>query len=171
MDSNCNSDTLVQEGMCNVCLFYKISMFFFAGILVTGGHNSVDNPYFISEGSVARVRTLVEIIRADGSTCTMPELELPGRYSHTQTSFTACGGVDITSLLGGLTSCSTFTAGEWLPSHTLSSVGRMEHVAWQSPNGTLLLGGRIAHGEDTAELLSTTTDTTSATFTVPYPTL
>ena len=161
--------------MC-VCLtnILKLNILFFAGILVTGGHNSVDNPYFISEGSVARVRTLVEIIKADGSTCTMPELELPGRYSHTQTLFTACGGVDITSLLGGLTSCSTFTAGEWLPSHTLSSVGRMEHVAWQSPNGTLLLGGRISlgvGGEASAELLSTTTDTTSATFTVPYPTL
>ena len=155
-----------------VFVFVSLNMFFFAGILVTGGHNSVDNPYFnISEGSVARVRTMVEIIRADGSTCTMPELELPGRYSHTQTSFTACGGVDITSLLGGLTSCSTFTAGEWLQSHTMSSVGRMEHVAWQSPNGTLLLGGRISYGEDSAELLSTTTFTTSATFTVPYPTL
>ena len=154
-----------------VFVFVSLNMFFFAGILVTGGHNSVDNPYFPTEGSVARVRTLVEIIRADGSTCTMPELELPARYSHTQTLFTACGGVDITSLLGGLTSCSTFTAGEWLQSHTMSSVGRMEHVAWQSPNGTLLLGGRISYGEDSAELLSTTTFTTSATFTVPYPTL
>ena len=159
--------------MC-VCLtnILKLNILVFAGILVTGGHNSVDNHYFISEGSVARVRTLVEIIKADGSTCTMPELELPGRYSHTQTLFTACGGVDMdTSQLGGLTSCSTFTAGEWLPSHTMSSVGRMEHVAWQSPNGTLLLGGRISYGEDSAELLSTTTFTTSATFTVPYPTL
>ena len=97
--------------------------------------------------------------------CQLPRLPAPGRFSHTQSSLTACGGWD-TETFTGLTSCDTFD-GEWEQSHSLSE-GRQEHVSWQRPAGILLMGGY--YSSYSTELLSTTTDTTTSSFSLPYHT-
>ena len=93
--------------------------------------------------------------------CQLPRLPAPGWRTHTQSSYTTCGG-DYTR-----TSCLTFD-GEWEQSHSLYYFW-LGHVSWQSPAGTLLMGGRTTSGT-TTELLSTTTDTTIANFSLPYET-
>ena len=103
--------------------------------------------------------TSVEVILPSGRSCRLPSLPEP-RSGHTQSGLTACGG------WGGLLvqnttwhTCVTFAAGVWKRSHTLSK-RRWGHVAWQSPVGILLMGGT----EQTSELLSATTSTTSPGF-------
>ena len=84
-----------------------------------------------------------------------------------RSGYSACGGAG-----GGddSRSCHTFTAGRWELSHTLTW-GRAHHVSWQSPLGTLLIGGRdydagAGGGRLTTELLSTTNSSTTELFTL-----
>ena len=107
--------------------------------------------------------TSVEVILPSGRSCRLPSLPEP-RSGHTQSGLTACGG------WGGILvqnttwhTCVTFAAGVWKRSHTLANK-RLFHVAWQSPAGILLIGGT----EQTSELLSATTSTTSLGFDMPY---
>ena len=126
------------------------NMLLFSGLLITGGvndYNDHETPY------------TAEVWLPGDRSCMLPRLPHPGRTSHTQSSFTACGGWETR------TSCDTFD-GEWEQSHSLSE-GRLRHVSWQSPAGILLMG---PYSSTITELLSTTTDTTTANFSLPYRT-
>ena len=99
----------------------------------------------------------MELIRVDGTTCTLPSLPA-ARRAHTQAGLVACGG-DGDSGTGN--TCDTFAAGAWTPSHTLAAA-RQQHLSWASyPDGVLLLGGEFTLW--TTELLS------SSTATEPFP--
>ena len=52
---------------------------------MSGGVNNVDD-----------AQPSIEVIAEDGSTCTMPDFDLPGREDHTQAGF----GADWEGLLG-----------------------------------------------------------------------
>ena len=114
------------------------------------------------EGQQCTVSATVELIREDGTTCTLPSLP-QGRYRHTQAGLVACGGS------GTDTSCVTFSAGTWTTSHTLA-VSRNNHVSWSSyPGGVLLLGGYSYSGaKRSTELLSSTSSTTTTKFGLTY---
>ena len=100
-----------------------------------------------------------EVILQDGRSCTIPDLPSLGRFGHTQSGLTACGGGDTR------TSCDSFTGGQWERSHELHDE-RHEHVSWQSPHGILLIGG----AQRTTELLSSDNSTTNRLFTLPFST-
>ena len=121
------------------------------GIIVTGGDGII---------------TSVELIREDGTTCTLPPLP-QGRRGHTQVGLEVCGGYNS----GYLTSCVTFSAGTWATSHTLA-VSRLGHVSWASyPGGVLLLGGwNSDEAKRSTELLSSTSSTTTPKFRLAYDT-
>ena len=104
----------------------------------------------------------VEVILPSGRSCSLPSLPAP-RADHSQSGLTACGGwAELLQWETTLHSCVTFIAGVWKRSHTLSK-SRLYHVAWQSPAGILLMGGT----EQTSELVSATTSTTSLGFDMP----
>ena len=128
---------------------------FFPGLLITGGDSYDGDPQHTAEVWLPGDRS-----------CQLPRLPAPGRRWHTQSSFTACGGQQTRF------SCLTFTAGEWEQSHSLSEE-RYEHVSWQSPAGILLMGGYFPDyiASQSSELLSTTTDTTTSSFRLPYETM
>ena len=116
---------------------------------MTGGRSDDEDP-----------RTSAEVWLPSGQSCLLPRLPSPGRDRHTQSYLTACGGEETGY------SCLTFD-GEWEQSHSLSEE-RSGHVSWQSPAGTLLMGGWGS--SYSTELLSTTTDTTTSSFSLPYET-
>ena len=122
-----------------------------AGIIVTGGVDGGDY-------------TSVELIRGDGTTCTLPSLP-QRRYDHTQVGLEACGGGNTE------TSCVTFSDGSWTSSHTLA-VDRWYPVSWASyPGGVLLLGGWNNNAaKRSTELLSSTSSTTTPQFGLTYDT-
>ena len=124
---------------------------FFPGLLITGGWS--DN----GDG-----QHTAEVWLPGDRSCQLPRLPAPGRREHTQSSLTACGGADTGY------SCLTFD-GEWEQSHSLSRA-RYDHVSWQSPAGILLMGGDWSTDYTSTELLSTTTDTTTSSFSLPYET-
>ena len=100
----------------------------------------------------------MELIREDGSTCNLPPLPA-GRYAHTQSGLTSCGGSG-----GEFSDCITFSKGQWVTSHTLSN-GHTGLLAWSShPDGVLLFGGMNRK----TELLSTNSSTTQPLFEYPY---
>ena len=135
------------------------SLFVIAGIIVTGGHhNDVDDDY--NDGKS------VELIREDGTTCTLPDLP-QGRMYHSQVGLEACGG----HYTSTSKSCVTFSAGTWTTSHTLA-VWRRHHVSWASyPGGVLLLGGfKSNEAKRSTELLSSTSSTTTPQFGLAYDT-
>ena len=105
-----------------------------------------------------------EVILEDGSTCTLPDLPPPGRYRHSATGLTLCGGYDEDTP----TTCSTFT-GQWETSHQLG-VTRNHHVSWDSPSGIILMGGGDSEAEYTTETLSPNSSTTTPAFPLPYTT-
>ena len=125
-------------------------------ILVSGG-----NP----EDSVGRY---VELLHTNGSRiCSLPDLPY-SRYQHSQTGVTACGGSDGTcggGTCGGAapTSCHTLSStGSWEVSYSLYQ-RRVSHSAWDSPQGTVLLGGEVSGGVSaltTSEILLESGDTT-----------
>ena len=108
-----------------------------------------------------------EVILPDGRSCTMPDLPSLGRFGHTQSGLTACGGGEND---GTRTSCDSFTGGQWERSHELHDE-RHEHVSWQSPHGILLIGGANKNAKRTTELLSSTDSTTTNLFNLPYSTM
>ena len=103
-----------------------------------------------------------EVILEDGSTCTLPNLPPPGRYTHSATGLTLCGGFSDDE--NTPSTCSTFT-GQWETSHQLG-VPRLGHVSWDSPSGIIILGGP----EQTTETLSHNSSTTTPSFQLPYDT-
>ena len=83
------------------------------------------------------VLNTTELLNMDGTwNCPMPSMPEP-RFGHTQTGPVVCGGD------GGAKSCITFISGDvnWEETHTLANNGRNWHSAWDSPQGTILLGG------------------------------
>ena len=123
-------------------------IYFFQGLLITGGQSNDGDGQHTAEVWLPGDRS-----------CLLPRLPAPGRWYHTQSSYTACGGWDTP------TSCLTFD-GEWEQSHSLSEE-RYWHVSWQSPAGILLMGPKP---RQSSELLSSTDNTTTPGFDLPYPT-
>ena len=131
-----------------------------AGIIVTGGQEDV------SAGK-GDARSSVELIREDGTTCTLTSLpqNYPAYYEHTQAGLLACGGC----CEGSIRRCIKFATWTWARSHTLA-VERMYHVCWGNyPGGVLLLGGYNYSGaKRSTELLSSTSSTTTPQFGLTY---
>ena len=130
---------------------YTISDLLLSAILVTGG-------------DAAEVS--VEVIREDGTLCSLADG--PSRTRHSMSGFTMCGGA--TRYAGSsVYSCSTLTAGEWRTSHNMND-HRIDHLSWNSPNGTLLLGGCLNcdPSYQTTELLSTTSSSSTPAFTLSF---
>ena len=102
-------------------------------VLVTGGIQGTNG--FLSS---------VELLYSDGTKlCSLPDL--PGiAAEHSQTGLLLCGGNG--RIVNGK-SCFTFYGGHWKKTHTIGNPwfgnrnGRMQHTAWSSPRGVLLLGG------------------------------
>ena len=108
-----------------------------------------------------------EVILEDGSTCTLPDLPPSGRRQHSATGLTLCGGLgdeDNTE-----TTCSTFTVGQWETSHQLG-VQRSYHMSWDSPAGIIIMGGADIEAQQTTEILSPNSSTTTPAFPLPYTT-
>ena len=125
---------------------------------MTGGQSDDDDGLSGDDDS----QHTAEVWLPGDRSCLLPRLPAPGRTGHTQSSLTTCGGEDTAGA-----NCLTFD-GEWEQSHSLSEP-RRQHVAWQSPAGILLMGGGWIYNTST-ELLSTTTDTTTPDFSLPYRT-
>ena len=125
-----------------------------AGIIVTGGKDSGD-------------LTSVELICADGTTCTLPSLPA-ARKSHSQAGMVACGGKGDS---GTSTTCDTFSFGTWTSSQALA-VARYQMVSWASyPSGVLLMGGGWNDAATwSTELLSSTSSSTTAPFSLTFDT-
>ena len=151
-DTNCNKQIPFQQGNINLRIYHNKNLL--SGLLITGGRSpDGDGPQ------------TAEVWLPGGQSCQLPRLPSPGPEYHTQSSLTTCGGW-VTPY-----SCYTFD-GEWEQSHSLSK-WRSDHVSWQSPAGILLMGGGNVHyssGYTSTELLSTTTDTTTPGFSLPYET-
>ena len=104
-----------------------------------------------------------EVILEDGSTCTMPDLPPPGRYGHSATGLTLCGGWAVDTW----TTCSTFT-GQWETSHQLNAT-RWGHVSWDSPTGIHIIGGMDNDASQTIEILSPNFSTIISAVPPQYP--
>ena len=99
-------------------------------VLVTGGKEGRRSEGFEDLNST-------ELLNMDGTwNCPMPTMPEP-RLGHTQTGPVVCGGYD------GSKSCISFIRGSvnWKKTHTLARRGRVQHSAWASPRGIMLLGG------------------------------
>ena len=103
----------------------------------------------------------VEVIREDGTICSLPDLPAT-RRQHVQLGLVACGGVDDPS------SCVTFSNGAWTTSYTLSDQ-RKNSVGWTTDEGLLLMGGDKS--KRSTELLSPISSTTTPKFDLPYDTV
>ena len=103
----------------------------------------------------------VEVLLGDGTPwCTLPGLP-EGRHQHSQTGLEACGGMNTP------TTCVRFSGGSWIPSHELEQE-RFRHSSWDSPLGTLLIGGSSSH--QTTELLDDDTSDSVIHFSLKYET-
>ena len=126
-----------------------------AALLVTGGgSDDGDGPQ------------TAEVMLPTGHSCSLPNLPSPGRWGHTQNGLTACGGGGWDGMDGTGDNCLTFTDREWEQSQVLTAQ-RQDHVSWQSPWGIFLLGG-LSHSTQSSELLSNTTNISTAAFTLAY---
>ena len=126
-----------------------------AAILVTGGIPSINN----------RLRS-AEVLRSDGSSwCALPDM-LDRVGEHTQAGLEVCGG------RGAFTrGCFSFSAGSWLPSHTLAQQ-RTLHSSWVSPQGVVLMGGDLSNSaKHSTELLSDSSQTSTPYFSLMYDTM
>ena len=132
-------------------ILFSIKILFSAeGIIITGG------------GGGSAGITSVEVILTNSTLCTLPPLP-EGRYRHSQSGLTACGGQDSQAQ----DTCTTFSNGAWTTSHHLDPF-RKSHVSWNSPSGLMLLGG--ASSMQTTSLLSSTTSSVSDQFELLYNT-
>ena len=116
-------------------------------VLVTGGKEGRRSEGFEDLNST-------ELLNMDGTwNCPMPTMPEP-RLSHTQTGPVVCGGYHRKS-------CITFTRGSvnWKKTHTLARRGRVHHSAWDSPQGTVLIGGSDFPARTTSEILLENGDT------------
>ena len=101
----------------------------------------------------------VEALQSDGSPGCSQEpsrsslLDLPkGRSGHTQTGLVVCGGGVASDTL---TTCVKFSFhqsvhGSWIQVNKLKK-RRAYHTSWETPEGTVLMGGSLSG--DTTELL------------------
>ena len=122
------------------------------GIIVSGGANN-------------QVLKSVEIIREDGTICTLPDMQV-NRGSHTQSGWVICGGADDAAQK----TCTTFEDGAWVESHDLSK-GRKDHLSWRTSTGDIiLLGGSSARTLKSTELLSHTSSANTQPFPLKYNT-
>ena len=135
---------------------YLIRYYCPPGILVTGGNNGNNDA-----GGTA------ELLHSNGSSwCSLPALP-DMRARHTQAGLEACG-TDLDPNSDILYTCITFSAGSWVYSHQLE-VFRYGHVSWSSPAGVVLMGG--AGADQTSELLSDNSETSTIYFPLKYRTL
>ena len=103
-------------------------------VLVTGG-----------VGATQSVKKTVELLAINGTRlCSLPDFA-EHRVYHSQTGYVTCSGK----------SCVTFSSGRWKKTHTWEKIRRrVDHTAWASPNGVLLLGGNAILTQTTTELLN-----------------
>ena len=96
-------------------------------------------------GDTESVKTSVELLSSNGTRlCSLPNLPEKRHYL-SQTGFVTCSG----------NSCVTFSSGRWKKTHIWDkSRSRVDHTAWASPNGVLLMGGMNAATQTTTELLN-----------------
>ena len=134
-----------------VRLSIVIKTYFFSALIVTGGWNGL------------QVFTMVEIITEDGNSCSLPDFPNPGRFGHTQSAFTSCGGS------GETNNCMTFTDGKWVTSHNLVT-WRHYHTSWRSKYGIFLIGGELQAARKSTELLSAYSSSSTESFSLPYET-
>ena len=121
------------------------------GIILSGGDDAL---------------TSVEVfIPSTGQGCSLPELP-DERYDHTMDSLLICGGgYDQPNIS---TTCMSFTAGQWITSHTLVE-GRTRHSSWQTEQGVVLMGGGISH--DTSEIVANIGEQGGPAFAMQYSTM
>ena len=151
--SNCEKG-IPKEGKKKYIFFVRLSnvikTYFFSALIVTGGRNGL------------QVLTTVEIVTEDGNSCSLPDFPNPGRFGHTQSAFTSCGGS------GETKNCMTFTDGKWVTSHNLVT-WRNYHTSWMSKYGIFLIGGNWP-ASTSAELLSAYSSSSTESFSLPYET-
>ena len=80
---------------------------------------------------------------ADKQSCFLPSLPVD-RYGHTMEGLMICGGEDY--------NCITFTSGQWVTSHLLTTE-RQYHTSWSTQDGVVLMGGRDYGRERTTEII------------------
>ena len=110
-----------------------------------------------------------ELLSSNGTRlCSLPSLPKRAKYLLSQTGLLICGFFNRHSRL---TSCHTFSDGKWNMTHKLGHK-RRGHAAWASPQGVLIMGGKLTPkfrslfreftpGIDTStELLTDSGDTT-----------
>ena len=107
----------------------------------------------------------VEIIREDGSSCTLPDLPV-GRNTHSQSGWVICGGAN-----DGSTTCTTLTVdAAWIISHHLTAK-RQDHIMWRTGGGDIVvIGGTDAAARKSTEMLSSTNTTSMSSFALEYET-
>ena len=159
----------IDKNISKQCVFH-------AGIIITGG---IGGP-----GSRS-----VQLLRKDGTTCTLPSLP-SGRAQHSQSGLMACGGHAGSGRAnnrqpGSDDTCVTFADGQWVTSHILGG-SRWGHVSWNNypgipfttphtpftPAGVLLMGGRYFYNDEfvkgSIQLLSSSSSKPSSPFTLPH---
>jgi hypothetical protein len=77
-----------------------------------------------------------------------------------------CGGGSYNSTT--LTTCLSFTSGQWITSHTLVE-SRYYHTSWQTEQGLVLMGG--GGSPDTSEIVVMTGEQGGPSFAMQYPTV
>ena len=109
-----------------------MSISWFCHVPITGGGSGADIKHAKS------VELLTQKDDSSWSSCSLPNLP-DFRSTHTQNGGLTCGGINrfVHS------SCLTFSSGEWKTSHMLLQQ-RYEHTTWNSPIGTILMGGSDA---------------------------
>ena len=120
-----------------------------SAIIVTGGKTKNGNDL-----------NTVEVIREDGTTCSLPSLPSP-RFEHSQSGLEACGGFN----QNVMTTCTRLENGVWTTSHNLIQKRKVQ-TSWTSKIGIFLFGGY--ESQKTTELLSSTSNSSTPTFQLPY---
>ena len=111
---------------------------YFSVMIITGGKTThgTDEP-------------LVELLDEHGKLiCSLPNLP-DERFGHTQTGLMACGGGNKSH---SISTCLTFQNGSWIYSYMTEA--RFSHSSWKSPNGVMLLGGKMIHPLLSSEILT-----------------
>ena len=109
----------------------------------------------VSGGEPHSVGRSVELYYTNGSRiCSLPDLPFTTKGRHSQTGVTACG---VWRDSAAKTSCHTLSSsGSWELTHSLDQP-RLEHSAWDSPQGIVLIGGK--YSGTTSEILLENGDT------------
>ena len=101
-------------------------------------------------------------VPSTGLSCSLPALP-DERFDHTMDSLLICGGYDSSTL----TTCLSFTSGQWIPSHTLVEA-RYDHTSWQTEQGLVLMGGD--YSLDTSEIVAKAGEQGRPSFAMQYRT-